>query len=144
MAKVAISLADALERAHRALLNDLQILEEACRPVSPESLPRLRRRLRDTQKHIAEHFRFEEQNGYMDSVRKREPRLGRVVDDLAMQHGQLSQFLDDLIGEAEAAKSLEQELQSRVAEWIRAVQAHESAENRLVQDVFNLDLGAED
>jgi hypothetical protein len=141
---VAISFADALERAHTALLNDLQRLEEACRPVSTESLPRLQRRLRDTQKHITEHFRFEEQNGYMDSVRKREPRLARTVDDLAMQHGQLSQFLDDLIGEAEAARSLEEGLQSRVGEWIRAVQAHESAENRLVQEVFNLDLGAED
>src|SRR5215831_17507026 len=82
MAKVETPTVDALSRAHTSLQKDLRELEEAGHTASEKGLPGLRSRLKSTRKHIAEHFRFEEQGGYMDAVRKREPRLGRVIDEL--------------------------------------------------------------
>jgi hypothetical protein len=84
------SFAEALGQAHVALLADLRELEQATRPFSGEGLEELRTRLGAAQAHISEHFRFEEQNGYMDAVRKREPRLERAIQQLAEEHEQLS------------------------------------------------------
>jgi len=144
MNKVESQLAAALERAHAALLHDLLELERALRTPEQASLPKLRARLEATQAHIAKHFRFEEQDGYMDAIRKREPRLQRVVDDLAAQHGQLSQLLAVLRADADKANELDVSLVERIRAWLAAVRQHEDRENQLVQDAFNLDLGAED
>src|SRR5215470_5650944 len=82
MAKVKTPIVDALGRAHTSLQKDLRELEEAGHTASEKGLPGLRSRLEATRRHLVEHFRFEEQGGYMDAVRKREPRLGRVIDEL--------------------------------------------------------------
>ena len=88
--------------------------------------------------------RGEEQNGYMDAMRKREPRLERTIEQLAAEHGQLKQSLDALVREAGAATSLSGTLQNEIREWVERVRQHEIRENDLVQDAFNLDIGAED
>ncbi len=138
------SVAEALGRAHTALLADLRELAQAARPSSGEGLADLRARLVATQTHVTEHFRFEEQNGYMDAVREREPRLERAVRQLAEEHRQLAQSLEVLIGQAGAATSLGDSLREEVQEWVERARRHELRENDLVQDAFNLDIGAED
>ena len=90
MARTETSIAEALSRAHDALLNDLEKLWESVDPASGQTLAGLLARLSTTQAHVTEHFRFEEQNGYMDAVRKREPRLERAIQQLAEEHEQLS------------------------------------------------------
>jgi hypothetical protein len=134
--------AEALSRAHAALLDDLRKLEEAA--SSPEGLPALRARLDATQAHLAEHFRFEEQNGYMDAVRKREPRLERAVEQLADEHRQLARSLGALIENARSASGLDAALGEEVRGWVGLVRQHETREIDLIQDAFNLDIGAED
>jgi hypothetical protein len=138
------SVAEALGQAHVALLADLRNLEQAVRPSSGEGLENLRARLGAAHAHITKHFRFEEQNGYMDAVRKREPRLERAIHELAEEHGQLRQSLDALTGKARAATTLSDTLREEVREWIERVRLHEIRENDLIQDAFNLDIGAED
>src|SRR6516164_2978409 len=98
MARTETSIAEALSRAHDALLNDLGMLCESVDPASGQTPDGLRARLSTTQAHITEHFRFEEQNGYMDKVRKREPRLERIIRELAEEHSQLRSSLEELIG----------------------------------------------
>jgi hypothetical protein len=93
---------------------------------------------------LTEHFGYEEQKGYMDVVRKREPRLERAIQQLAEEHGQLRQSLDGLIGQAGTATGLNDNLRELIREWIERVRRHEIRENDLVQDAFNLDIGAED
>ena len=144
MEKVEPQLAEALSRAHAALLNDLRKLEEAERPASKTGLPALRARLDGTRAHIVEHFRFEEQNGYMDTVRTHEPRLERVIDELAEDHCRLLDSLDALIRETAMAASTNETITAKVTEWIGEVRRHEAQENRLVQDAFNMDIGPED
>jgi len=137
------SVAEALEKAHVVLLADLRELEKAVRPAG-EDLARLRTRLGAVRAHITEHFRFEEQNGYMDVISKREPRLGRTIHQLFEEHGQLRQALDALVAKAGAATAAGDTLRGEVREWIEHVRQHEAHENDLVQDAFCLDIGAED
>lgn len=144
MERTGTSVAEALSRAHTALLDDLRKLEAAVGPASESGLLELRDRLGATHAHVTEHFRFEEQNGYMDVVRKREPRLERTIQHLAEEHRQLAGSLDSLIGEANKSTSLGELLRNEVREWIERVRLHESRENDLIQDAFNLDIGAED
>jgi uncharacterized coiled-coil DUF342 family protein len=138
------TIAVALGQAHVALLRDLRELEEATRIPSKENLPALRDRLWATQAHLVEHFRLEEQNGYMDAVRKREPRFERTIQQLAEEHGQLKESLNALIRETEKVKSWDNALREAIHEWIERVRSHEARETDLVQDAFNLDIGAED
>lgn len=138
------SVAESLGEAHVALLDDLRDLEYAVRPFSGDDLAGLRARLATVLAHITEHFRFEERNGYMDVVRKREPRLARTIEQLAEEHGQLRQSLEVVIGQASIATSLNNSLRENIWAWITHVRQHEDCENDLVQDAFNLDISAED
>ncbi len=142
MGKPENRVAEALNEAHVSLLADLRELEEAASPSSGAGVGLLRSRLRTTLAHLTEHFRFEEQNGYMDAVRKREPGLGRAIDELALEHGRLRQALEALIGKAAAAPDAG--LADEIRDWIGQVRRHEICENALVQDTFNRDVGAED
>jgi hypothetical protein len=136
--------AESLGRAHGALLKDLRALQEAACSASNRNPELLRSRLEATRRHIVEHFRFEEQDGYMDTVRHREPRLGHSIDELAKEHGQLLNEMDVLLTEVAVASTINESLSMKVSEWINHVRQHETRENHLVQDAFNLDIGLED
>lgn len=132
----------ALSQAHRSLLDDLRKLEESTRAESTVS--ELRTRLGATYTHICEHFHLEELDGYMDEVRKREPRLDNVVQGLREEHRQLRHSLDLIHAEAKLATGLDEALRAKVRNWIERVQHHETRENKLVQDVFDLEIAADD
>jgi iron-sulfur cluster repair protein YtfE (RIC family) len=138
------SIAEALGKAHVALLTDLGGLDQAVHTSSEEGLVALRARLEATSANLTKHFRSEEQNGYMDVIRKREPRLERTIQQLAEEHGQLRQSLDALIEEAGAATGVDDALRNHIRELIARVRQHEIRENDLVQEAFNLDISAED
>jgi hypothetical protein len=134
-------IAKSLSRAHAALTRDLQKLQEA---ADADQIADVLARLRDTKKHIAEHFRLEEQGGYMDALGKREPRLDNVIAHLRDEHGRLAQSLHALVGEARTSASVSAEFREKVRAWIGQVHSHEQREDELVQNAFNLDLAAED
>jgi len=144
MANTTEPITAALLRAHKALIDDLQKLEESADPVTMPKLTDLRSKLDATRTHVTEHFRFEEQNGYMDEVRKREPRFERAIQHLAAEHRHLAQSLETLIGAAKTAASLDETLRDAVRRWVNDVQQHEIRENDLVQDAFDQDIGGED
>jgi hypothetical protein len=131
---------DALGHAHAALLHDLHELEEAARPGASTGRAELGNRLGAVYWQMIEHFRFEEENGYMDAVRKREPRLERAVQQLAEEHRQLKQDIEALLSQVPGQGGFGEQVRT----WIGQVRAHEIRENRLVQEAFDLDLGAED
>jgi iron-sulfur cluster repair protein YtfE (RIC family) len=136
------SVAEALGGAHAALLYDLRKLEEATQSL--ERLEELKDHLRRAQKHISEHFRFEEQDGYMELVRKREPRLERAIQELQEEHRQLAQSLEALMAQVERLEQPDPAVCQRISNWIERVRQHEHRENELVQDAFNLDIAGED
>ena len=132
---------EALRRAHDALIEDLEQLNRAADGADLTALPA---RLAATRTHVADHFRFEEENGYMAEVRAREPRLEHAINSLAAQHRELLQSLDTLISRATATKSLDTAIRESVKEWVRHIRRHEADENDLMQDAYNFDIGAED
>jgi hypothetical protein len=135
---------EAHRRIHAVLHEDLCRLEEAAHPAAGQDPAALLARLAATQAHLVEHFRFEEHNGYMDAVRKREPRLERTVEQLALEHRQLAQSLAELVAEAGTATAVGEALRGSVRGWLQRVRRHEVRENDLVQNAFNLEIGAED
>lgn len=96
------------------------------------------------QARMCEHFRLEEENGYMDTVRQRTPRLERAVQQLAEEHRVLGGLLGSLLGRARTATTVNPALGEEVRDWIRQVRQHELRENDLIQDAFTLDIGAGD
>jgi hypothetical protein len=99
-------------------------------------------RLDRTRAHLAEHFRFEEENGYLAGVLERAPHLERAIHHLREEHGELLRSLDALGAEARGAAA--RDVRAGVLEWIRQARKHERSENVLVQDAYNIDLTAED
>ncbi len=104
----------------------------------------MRARLEATHRHVTEHFRHEEKNGYMDEVRQGEPRLDRAIQQLAEEHCLLTQSLEALLGIARTATSLDDTLREEIRRWIEHVRQHEFRENDLIQDAFDLDIGTKD
>jgi hemerythrin-like domain-containing protein len=138
------AIAEALVQAHASLLKDVQQLEETIRGGSADGLESVRAGLDATEAHIAEHFRFEEQNGYMNVVRQREPRLEHAIQRLAEEHRELAQSLAALREEARTARSLSDSFLDEVRHWLERVRQHEWHENDLIQDALVADLSAED
>jgi hypothetical protein len=135
---------EAFGRAHAKLLTDLRQLEKAVLSESGQGLMHLHARLARTYNDVAAHFRFEEQDGYMAAVRKREPRLERAIQELAGEHAQLSESLNVLMVKARVATTLDDELRQQLRAWVERVREHEARENQLVQGAFNLDIAGED
>src|SRR5437868_1441224 len=79
MPRLRATFGDALLRAHRALLKDLTKLREAAQGASTERPADLVAHLDLVRADIQEHFRFEEQNGYMASVLALQPHLERTI-----------------------------------------------------------------
>ena len=139
-----LSIVEVLRQVHTALLKDLARLEDAARFSVGTDSTEMRSRLERTRAHITEHFRFEEQNGYMDAVLAREPNLARTVESLREEHRQLAQELEGLIERTMTGQHLEDEFCDQVRSWLKSVRRHEARENTLAQDAFNVDFGAQD
>lgn len=144
MPKVVISAGEALLRAHAALMKDLRKLGAAVRSQPNRRAGAMVGLLTKARTHLTDHFRFEEQDGYMGWVLQKEPQRSRTVKELEGEHRELADSLDALIDEAKAGKTRGEAFRGEVEAWIARVQDHESRENELVQEVLNLDCSGED
>jgi hypothetical protein len=130
--------------AHASLNEDLKRLEEAALPVSRRERGELAAQLRAARADLVEHFRLEEHGGYMDTVRQREPRLERTVEELAAEHRQLLQSLDALLEQAAAPAGDASAFGEAVRAWVASVRRHEAREIDVVQEAFSVDISADD
>jgi hypothetical protein len=130
------SFADALHKAHAELLEDLRELEHEARPNSGTGPAELSAHLGKLRTHLLEHFRFEEQDGYMAPVLREEPRFEPEVRPLLSEHRHLAQTLDTLIVEVRASSSVQESHRQRLAAWLKSVRLHEGRENNLVQEAY--------
>jgi hypothetical protein len=128
--------AESLRQEHLELLGDLQRLEEAVRPGTGETPSGLGARLEKLQAHLIEHFRFEEQDGYMAPVLKQEPRFEPVIQELLGQHRQIAETIDALLQELRSLQCLPDGFGEKVRAWVKQVRQHESRESNLVQEVY--------
>jgi len=80
----------------------------------------------------------------LESVIEHEPRLDRSTQVLLEEHAQLLHSLNALIEEAESKIKLSDAFRKKVRSWVKDFRQHETRENALVGDAYNLDIGAED
>ncbi len=133
-----------LGRAHTALMSELAKLKATVQPGSGANLVQIGTQLAAIHRHITVHFAFEEQQGWIDVVRRQEPRWEHAIGQLVQEHRQLANSLETLTEEADAAKNLSQILCEKILRWIDRVIDHETRENELFEDALATDLGAGD
>ena len=133
-----------LAAAQRLIQEDLHDLEQKAAPASAATPAQLVDRLGALRTHLSEQFRHEEQGGYAQEVLTQAPQQERVVRKLLEQHADLAKSLDELIEQARAAESVDEGLCERVREWANRLREHESQENGLLEDAFNVECCAED
>lgn len=142
MAKSTHPTAASLDRSHASLLDELPRLEQLLgRDAWVQDLSAELKGLRGL---VLDHFRSEEQGGYMETIRQENPRLEHRVAHLAQEHGSLSDSLEEILGTAAEVLRKEQDLRTQVANWILKLRDHETREIDLVQDAFNQDIGNKD
>ncbi len=144
MNEIETTVPDALLQAHRELRAELRSLRESARSVSADQPGDIAAQMEATRTDLQEHFRFEEENGYMASVLQLRPHLTRAIQHLQEEHRELLRSLNELITEARSAANLTAGFREKVDHWVASVGRHEREENVLIQDAFNLDVEAED
>jgi hypothetical protein len=130
------SFADALFDEHTALLRDLQDLEKAIAPTSIEGPGELSSRLENVRTHLANHFAFEEEGGYMAGVLKEEPRFSAEIQELLTEHTEMAQTLDMILEDVGRGPTIPDFSRQKIRSWISKVRHHETRENDLVQDAY--------
>jgi hypothetical protein len=86
------------------------------------------------------HFAAEEAEEFVGSLVTDQPRLLGRVERLQREHGELATALDDLL-ELARGKPRATELAARVEGFLARLDAHEHAENALMQELIVLDEG---
>jgi hypothetical protein len=129
-----------LYQAHVRLSEQIGALRASCHDhVGNDATERLslRRQLEQLRKTTEEHFALEEEGGDMTSVLDIAPRYSQLVDALRQQHDSLR----------DQARRLSEQPDCRAAairDFIETLEAHEHAENAVVQSAFSDDLAAGD
>ncbi|MGC3971675.1 MAG: hemerythrin domain-containing protein [Pirellulales bacterium] len=117
---------------------------EAAGNVDQTAFDEAVRRLAVLRDALAEHFRREEEGGYLEEAVGRKPALAHSADQLQEEHARLLVLAEELLADAGEARPLA-ESWPRLLEKYRTFDAslsrHEAAEDNLLQAAFNEDLG---
>lgn len=97
--------------------------------------------------HVLSHFEHEESDGYFAEIVAVAPRLNRQVDELRAQHELFRKLLAAMRRLARQGNDSDAwwwDLKTHFRDFTKAFLAHEHAENRLFQEAYGRDIGAED
>ena len=103
--------------------------------------------LRQFSAHVLTHFGHEEQGGYFSEVVLIAPRLNAKVQSLLAQHTLFREQLSGMCQHVEQGDSSDEwyaELRSKFEHFTERFLRHEHAEDHLVQEAYDRDIGAED
>ena len=98
-------------------------------------------------RQVLAHFRREEEGGYLAEAVEAAPRFKDVATKLKNQHPEFVHRLDlleSLAAVGDGSARWRQQLTAMYEDFLKRFEEHEHAENRLVQEAFNVDVGAED
>jgi len=133
-----------VEEEYPLLLKDVQFMEDIARPDGTITPAVLSERLDSLQVRLAEHFRSEEQDGFAQDVLTRAPHLERKVRNLLNEHAGLASSLAALTKLNVAGRCLDDALRDKLRTWVHCFREHESQENLLLEDSFDVECCAED
>ena len=106
--------------------------------------------LEDLRDHLALHFALEEAYGYFDEPLQVDPRLSERAKFLRSQHRELYLLACDLIDHAmqlhdgHHVRALARRLVAEYADFANQLNRHEQAENELIQQEWDDDIGVGD
>jgi len=129
---------DRLFETHRRLQEVIEALHNSCRDdlqEDPTVSSALLQQIAELSRTIDEHFRLEEEGGYMRSALEAAPRYSRLAASLQQQHEALRGRLRHLTEESG-------DLRAGIRRFITELEMHEHAENALVQSAFADDVAA--
>jgi hypothetical protein len=97
--------------------------------------------------HLQMHFEFEESDGYFSSLASKTPHASSQVETLLREHNEMLEKVDALVTMAreDLAKTHDTaELAEQFSLLRDQLSNHEHEENKLIQDVYNVDIGTKD
>lgn len=132
------------EHAHlRRMLDELHQLFSG--PAAAEST--VAQRVASLQSVIDEHFRTEELSGCFGEMVSQAPRFASKVEQLIVEHTELSAKVEQLAkmaDEYDGSETQWKELAQAFQAFRERLLQHENVENELLQSVFTEDLGSKD
>ncbi len=94
------------------------------------------------------HFRFEEEGGMLDDLKREHPRARRAVHDVLDEHPRMlrttRRLVSDILKYAEGREPEDKNLRRRVRRLLNRLTEHERTENDLILSLELDDLGAAD
>jgi hypothetical protein len=97
--------------------------------------------------HLQMHFEFEESDGYFPSLASKRPHVSAQVEKLLREHKEMLAKVDTLVNMAreDLAKARDtMNLAEQFYQLREQLSVHEHEENKLIQDVYNVDIGTKD
>lgn len=97
--------------------------------------------------HLQMHFEFEESDGYFSDLARTTPHVSATVEKLLREHEVMLKQVDALVTmarEAFAKAHDTSDLAEQFSLFCDQLTNHEHEENKLIQDVYNVDIGTKD
>jgi hypothetical protein len=103
--------------------------------------------LEEVHRSVLDHFEHEEEGGCFARALLEAPRLRERAEQLLSQHVQMAAQLSALrsLGrQVRMSKPWWDDLRDQFHDFVRQFEQHESDENTLLHEAYNVDIGAED
>jgi hypothetical protein len=142
----AIASLDAIAEEHETLANLYAQILDALQAAPGDLFPAIGL-LDDLVERLVEHFAHEEQGGYYSHVVEMAPWRASTVNELKQQHAVLLALIVRIAQGARLANKSTlwcEAVREEFAEFLRRIVEHEARENRLVHEVYILDVAAPD
>ena len=126
---------------HRRLRDLLDLIRNAL-DRRDRSAYRMANLLADLEVDLVSHFEHEEHGGYLQEALALAPRFARQASRLVAEHGEFLEMVREM---RQATDEHDWEaVRRRFRDFVCRFGAHETDENRLVQDAMLIDIEAED
>ena len=97
--------------------------------------------------HLQMHFEFEESDSYFSSLASKTPHISSTVEKLLREHEEMLEKVDALVTMAREDLSKTHDTVELAEQFFLLrdqLSIHEHEENKLIQDVYNVDIGTKD
>ncbi len=123
-------------------------LNANCETSIPDWLANCAQQFRQFHSELRAHMEIEEGDGFMVPVQQRRPTLTRKVEELLQQHREMAASCEDiecsLLALSDPKRQDVTVIREKINALLTALEQHEQAENKLVQEVFTQDIGGSD
>ncbi|MDX9753604.1 MAG: hemerythrin domain-containing protein [bacterium] len=134
---------------HREINVQIRRLKDKirCGQGQPSNQEELRDLVSELRSHLKEHFKIEEEGGFMTPVLEERPQAESVVLHLKKEHEEILDQCDDIIQTLTSGSTSPEKLEGvceTIKNLIQQLGSHEKQEDDLIQTVFVDEIGTKD